>query len=38
MRRVGGVLRDDCAVGLLRHDEPEKVFASLEVSICNELG
>jgi hypothetical protein len=34
---VGGVLRDDCAIGLLRHDEPEKFFAGLKMSICDEL-
>ena len=34
---MGRVLGDDCAVGLLRHDESEKVFASLKVSICDEL-
>ena len=32
-----GVLGDNCAVRLFRHDKPEKIFTSLEVSICDEL-
>ena len=37
MRRVGGMCRDDCAISLFRHDEPEKVFTSLKVSVCKRL-
>ena len=38
MRRVGGVLRDDCAVGLLSHNEPEKVFTDLIMGVWLKLG
>lgn len=38
MRRVGAMSRDDGAVGLLRHDEPEKVFPRLIVGICLRLS
>lgn len=38
MRRVGAMSRDDGAVGMLRHDESEKVFPSLIVGICFRLS
>jgi hypothetical protein len=37
MRRVRSVLSDDRSVGLLRHDETEKVFANLIVSVWLQL-
>ena len=37
MRRVGGMLGDDGAVGLLRHDETKKIFAGLVVGVWFEL-
>ena len=33
MRRVGGVLRDDCAVGVSCHHKSEKIRTSPKVSI-----
>ena len=38
MRRVRGMLGDDCAVGLLGHDKPKKVFTHLIVGVCLKLG
>lgn len=38
MRCVGGMLGDDGAVGLLRHDEPKKIFAYLIVGVGLQFG
>jgi hypothetical protein len=37
MRSVRGVLSDNCAVGLLCHNKPEKIFTGLKMSIRYEL-
>ena len=37
MRRVGGMLSDDGAVGLLRHDETKKIFTHLKVGVWLKL-
>lgn len=38
MRRVGGMLGDDGAIGLLRHDEAEKVLTHLIMGVCLKVG
>lgn len=38
MRRVRGMLGDDCPVSLLRHDKSEQVFTHLVVGIRLKFG
>lgn len=38
MRRVRGVLGDDCAISLLRHDKPQQVHAYFKMGVRLKVG